>query len=208
MNADRIYADPSTITGSIGIFGLVPNFTRTLDKIGVHTDGVGTTRFAGAFDVTRPMDPEVGRVIQAVIDKGYADFIGKVANARERSVAQVDEVARGRVWSGAQALDRGLVDAMGGLGDAVADAAARAELEKGKYRVGYVEKPTTPFAQFMAGLAGSRAGALLLDDSSLARAVLARTMPQTEAQLRFVEDAVRNRAGAPVKSLAYCFCGL
>src|SRR5690606_21746544 len=80
MNADRIYADPSTITGSIGIFGLVPNFPRTLDKIGVHTDGVGTTRFAGAFDVTRPMDPEVGRVIQAVIDKGYADFIGKVAN--------------------------------------------------------------------------------------------------------------------------------
>ena len=208
MNADRIYADPSTITGSIGIFGLVPNFTRTLDKIGVHTDGVGTTRFAGAFDVTRPLDPEVGRVIQAVIDKGYADFIGKVADARERSVAQVDEVARGRVWSGAQALDRGLVDAMGGLADAIADAAARAELEKGKYRVGYVEKPTTPFAQFMAGLAGSRVGAVLLDDSGFARAMLARTMPETEAQLRFVESAVRDRAGAPVKSLAYCFCGL
>ena len=208
MNADRIYADPSTITGSIGIFGLVPNFTRTLDRIGVHTDGVGTTRFAGAFDVTRPLDPEVGRVIQAVIDKGYADFIGKVADARERSVEQVDEVARGRVWSGAQALDRGLVDAMGGLGDAIADAATRAELEQGKYRVGYVEKPTTPFAQFMAGLAGSRVGAVLLDDSGFARAVLARTMPETEAQLRFVENAVRDRAGAPVKSLAYCFCGL
>ena len=86
MNADRIYADPSTITGSIGIFGMVPNFSRALDKIGVHTDGVGTTRFAGAFDVTRPMDPAVGQVIQSVINKGYADFTGRVADAaRSRS---------------------------------------------------------------------------------------------------------------------------
>ncbi|ADV28586.1 signal peptide peptidase SppA, 67K type [Pseudoxanthomonas suwonensis 11-1] len=208
MNADRIYADPSTITGSIGIFGLVPNFTRTLDKIGVHTDGVGTTRYAGAFDVTRPLDPEVGRVIQSVINKGYADFIGKVADARERSVEDIDQVARGRVWSGAQALDRGLVDAMGGLADAIADAASRVDLEEGKYRVRYVEKDPSPFAQFLAGMAGSRVAATLLDDTSFARAVLARTMPETEAQLRFVENAVSERDGAPVKSLAYCFCGL
>lgn len=103
MNADRIYADPSTITGSIGIFGMIPNFSRALDKIGVHTDGVGTTRFAGAFDVTRPMDPAVGQVIQSVINKGYADFTGRVAEARKKPVEAVDEVARGRVWSGAQA---------------------------------------------------------------------------------------------------------
>src|SRR5690606_16966873 len=148
MDADRIYADPSTITGSIGIFGLVPNFTRTLDRIGVHTDGVGTTRYAGAFDVTRPLDPEVGRVIQAVIDKGYAEFTGKVAQARGRTVEEIDAVARGRVWSGAQALERGLVDELGGLAEAIADAANRAELEEGKYRVRYVEKPASPFAQF------------------------------------------------------------
>ncbi|RRN55618.1 signal peptide peptidase SppA [Pseudoxanthomonas sp. SGNA-20] len=208
MDADRIYADPSTITGSIGIFGLVPNFTRTLDKIGVHTDGVGTTRYAGAFDVTRPLDPDVARVIQAVIDKGYADFIGKVAEARQRKVEEIDAVARGRVWSGAQALERGLVDAMGGLSDAVADAATRAGLEDGKFRLRYVEKDPSPLAQFMAGLAGSRLAAALLDDSALARALLARTMPEAEAQLRFVEEAMRDRDGAPVKSLAYCFCGL
>ncbi|WP_447729075.1 signal peptide peptidase SppA [Pseudoxanthomonas suwonensis] len=208
MDADRIYADPSTITGSIGIFGLVPNFTRTLDKIGVHTDGVGTTRYAGAFDITRPLDPDVGRVIQSVIDKGYADFIGKVANARGRSAEEIDAVARGRVWSGAQALERGLVDAMGGLSDAIADAASRVELQEGKYRVRYVEKEASPFAQFMAGLAGSRIGGALLDDTGFARALLARTMPETEAQLRFVENAVRERDGAPVKALAYCFCGL
>ena len=125
MNADRIYADPSTITGSIGIFGMFPNFTRTLDKIGVHTDGVSTTRIAGAFDVSRPLGPQVGRVVQAVIDKGYADFTGKVADARGKSVEQVDEVARGRVWSGSQAKERGLVDEMGNLGQAITDAACR-----------------------------------------------------------------------------------
>ncbi|MCL7715442.1 signal peptide peptidase SppA [Stenotrophomonas mori] len=209
MNADRIYADESTITGSIGIFGMIPNLARSLDKIGVHTDGVGTTRFAGAFDVTRPMDPAVGRVIQSVIDKGYADFTGKVAQARDRSVEAVDEVARGRVWSGAQAKERGLVDAFGGLKAAVADAAERARLgAPDAYRVRYIEKGATPFAQFMSGFAGSRAGAWALSDSGLARMMLARTMPELDTQLRFVEDAVKDRDGAPVKTLAYCFCGL
>jgi len=209
MNADRIYADESTITGSIGIFGMIPNFARSLDKIGVHTDGVGTTRFAGAFDVTRPMDPAVGRVIQSVIDKGYADFTGKVAQARDRSVEAIDEVARGRVWSGAQAKERGLVDEFGGLKAAVADAAARAKLGgQDKYRVRYIEKMATPFAQFMTGFAGSRAGAWMLSDSGLARMMLARTMPEMDTQLRFVEDAAKDRNSAPVKALAYCFCGL
>ena len=208
MNADRIYADPSTITGSIGIFGMIPNLTRSLDKIGVHTDGVGTTRFAGAFDVTRPMDPVVGQVIQSVINKGYADFTGKVAQARNKPVEAIDQVARGRVWSGAQAKERGLVDAFGGFKDAVADAAARAKLgDRDKYRVRYIEKPATPFAQFVSGFAGSRMGAWMLGDSALAHAVLARSMPELDTQLRFVQDATDKRDGTPVKALAYCFCG-
>lgn len=208
MNADRIYADESTITGSIGIFGMIPNLTRSLDRIGVHTDGVGTTRFAGAFDITRPMDPAVGQVIQSVINKGYADFTGKVAQARNKSVEAVDEVAQGRVWSGAQARERGLVDEFGGLKAAVADAASRAKLGgPGKFRVRYIEKAATPFAQFMSGFAGSRAGAWMLADSGIARMLLARQMPELDTQLRFVEDAMKDRNGAPVKSLAYCFCG-
>ena len=208
MNADRIYADPSTITGSIGIFGLIPNVTRTLDKIGVRTDGVSTTRFAGAFDITRPMDPAVGQVIQSVIDKGYADFTGKVAAARNKSVEDVDAVARGRVWSGAQAKERGLVDELGGFEAAVADAAARAKLGTAdKFRVRYIEKAASPFSQFMSGFAGSRLGASLLKDSDVARVLLAKAMPETDAQLRFVEEAANNRNGAPVKTLVYCFCG-
>ncbi|TXD43877.1 signal peptide peptidase SppA [Xanthomonas campestris] len=209
MNADRIYADPSTISGSIGIFGMVPNLTRALDKIGVHTDGVGTTRFAGAFDITRPLDPAAGQVIQAVINKGYADFTGKVAQARHQSVEAIDKVARGRVWSGAQAKDHGLVDAFGGIQEAVADAASRAKLSKGKFRVRYVEKAATPFSQFMSGFAGSRLGAWMLSDSGMARALLARSLPEVDTQLRFVEDAVHDSkaGGTPVKALAYCFCG-
>ncbi|MFK3846690.1 signal peptide peptidase SppA [Stenotrophomonas sp. NPDC078853] len=209
MNADRIYADASTITGSIGIFGMVPNVARALDKIGVHTDGVGTTRFAGAFDMTKPLDPAVGQVIQSVIDKGYADFTGRVADARKKPVEAVDEVARGRVWSGAQAKERGLVDAFGGLKDAVADAAGRAKLgADDKYRVRYIEKPATPFAQFVGGFAGSHAGAWMLAESGVGRMVLARTMPEVDTQLRFVQNAAREQGkGTPVKALAYCFCG-
>jgi len=210
MNADRIYADPSTITGSIGIFGMIPNLSRSLDKIGVHTDGVGTTRFAGAFDITRPMDPAVGQVIQSVINKGYADFTGKVADARNKPVEAVDEVARGRVWSGAQAKERGLVDDFGGLKDAIADAANRAKLGGAdKVRVRYIEKAATPFAQFLSGFAGSHAGAWMLGETGMARMILARSMPEVDTQLRFVEDAARDpRGSAPVKALAYCFCGL
>lgn len=209
MNADKIYADPSTITGSIGIFGMIPNLARSLDKIGVHTDGVGTTRFAGAFDITRPMDPAVGQVIQSVINKGYADFTGKVADARNKPVEAVDEVARGRVWSGEQAKERGLVDDFGGLRVALTDAAARAKLGSlDKVRVRYIEKPATPLAQFISGFAGTRAGAWMLGESGMARMMLARSMPELDTQLRFVENAARDpRGSAPVKALAYCFCG-
>src|SRR3546814_16928909 len=138
---------------------MIPTIPRTLEKIGVHTDGVGTTRFAGAFDITRPLAPEVGQVIQSVIEKGYRDFTGRVAKARDRTVEQIDEVARGRVWSGAQAKERGLVDAFGGLRDAIDDAATRADLgEESDYRVRYIEKIATPFPRLFPGLPGSPPG--------------------------------------------------
>ena len=209
MNADRIYADPSTITGSIGIFGLIPTIPRTLEKIGVRTDGVGTTRLAGAFDVTRPLAPEVGQVIQSVIDKGYRDFTGRVADARKRSVAQIDAVARGRVWSGAQARERGLVDAFGGLDDAVKDAAQRAKLGKAEdWQWKYFEKAATPFERFFSRFAATRMGARLLGDSSVLQSLLAKATPHAARDLRFIESALQPTPGKPVKALAYCFCGL
>ncbi|QSX79361.1 signal peptide peptidase SppA [Agrilutibacter solisilvae] len=213
MNADRIYADESTITGSIGIFGLIPTFPRALDKIGVHSDGVGTTRFAGSFDVTRPLQPEVGQVIQSVINKGYRDFTGRVATARKRSVEQIDAVAQGRVWSGAQAKERGLVDAFGGVQVAIEDVARRAKLGKaGEYQVRYVEKAAPPFTRLLSEFAASRAGAYVLQESAtaqgLARTLLPRALPQTAADLRFLESAIAPTRGVPVRALAYCFCEL
>ena len=208
MNADRIYANESTITGSIGIFGLLPSFPRALEKIGVRTDGVGTTRFAGAFDVTRPLAPETGQVLQAVINKGYRDFTGRVAAARGKPVADVDAVARGRVWSGAQARERGLVDAFGGIDDAIADAARRARLgTAGTWRMRYMEKSSSPFERWFSGFASSRAGSALLHDSSMAQTMLARLAPDVARDLAFLERAMAP-GGAPVKALAHCFCGL
>ncbi len=208
MNADRIYADASTISGSIGIFGLIPTIPRALEKIGVHTDGVGTTPLAGAFDISRPLDPAVGQVIQSVIDKGYRDFIGKVADARGKSIDAVDEIARGRVWSGSQAKDRGLVDELGDMKAAIADVAKRVELGEGEYAVTYVEKTGTPFEQWFGGFAESRLGSLWLRDSDFARGLMARALPGTQADLKLLEDSITPTAGVPVKALAYCFCEL
>ena len=206
MNADRIYAEPNTITGSIGIFGLIPNFTRTLDKVGVHTDGVSTAKYAGAFDITRPLDPGVATTVQSVIEKGYRDFTGKVAQARGRSVEQVDAVARGRVWSGAQAKERGLVDVLGGLDAALADAAARAKLGKpDAWQARYIEDSATPLSQWFGGMLQSRAGLSLLQASGIGELVLARQL-QAQAPLRFIENALRTPGNARVTPLAYCFC--
>ena len=208
MNADRIYADPSTITGSIGIFGLFPTIDRSLGKIGVRTDGVSTAKYAGAFDITRALDPGVATTVQSVIEKGYRDFTGKVAQARGRSVEQVDEVARGRVWSGAQAKERGLVDALGGLDAALADAATRAKLGKpDAWQTRYIEDSATPFSQWFGGLLQSRAGLSLLQSSGIGELVLARQL-QAQAPLRFIDNALRNHGNVRVTPLAYCFCTL
>ena len=205
MNADRIYADESTITGSIGIFGLWMTAPRVLDKLGVNTDGVGTTELAGAFDPTRPMDPNVGVIIQSVINRGYADFIGKVADARDSTPAQIDVHARGRVWSGAQAKERGLVDELGGREAALAEAAKLAKLEEGKYGVRYVEKPLTPFEKFLVDV-GDQArfqGAMRL----LAPAALGL---DRETTMRIGNELgwLESQSNTPYRAVAHCLCAL
>ncbi|HJP98967.1 MAG TPA: signal peptide peptidase SppA, partial [Rhodanobacteraceae bacterium] len=115
MNANRIFAEPDTITGSIGIFGLYFTASEGLAKLGINTAGQGTTPLAGAMDPRRPLDPALGAMIQSTIDRGYRQFVGNVADARGKSYTDVDAIAQGRVWSGTQALQRGLVDELGGL---------------------------------------------------------------------------------------------
>jgi protease-4 len=154
MNANRIYAEPNTITGSIGIFGMFYTVPDTLAKIGVKSDGVGTSPLAGAFDITRPLDPKVSILIQSIIDKGYRDFVGNVAKARGKDFAAIDAIAQGRVWTGQQALDRGLVDRIGSLDDAIRDAAQQANLGK-DFNVRYAEKPMGAFERFLTNVGDS-----------------------------------------------------
>lgn len=135
MDTDQIWAHPTTITGSIGVFGLIPTLEGSLSKLGVHTDGVGTTPLAGAFRIDRPLSPEIQTIIQAGIDKVYKDFIGGVANGRKLPIDKVDALARGRVWSGADAKEMGLVDEFGDLEDAAAAAAKLAGLDPESYQL-------------------------------------------------------------------------
>ena len=137
---DRIYAEPSTITGSIGVFGIIPSFQGTLAKLGIGADGIKTTPLSGEPDVLRGPSPEVGRLIQAGIDSTYRRFLTVVSQSRHMPVARVDQIAQGRIWDGGTARQLGLVDAFGGLDDAVREAARRAGLDPGKAKAVWLEK--------------------------------------------------------------------
>ena len=137
---DAIFAEPTTITGSIGIFGIIPTFEKTLAKIGVTSDGVKTTPFSGQPDIVGGTTPEVDALIQAGVDKGYRDFIARVATARHLSPSRVNEIAQGRVWDGGTAHQLGLIDRFGTLKDAIAEAARRAKLDPKTAHVQYLEK--------------------------------------------------------------------
>ena len=121
---------------------MLPTFQDSLSKIGVHTDGVGTTKLSDAFDISRPMAPEMKQAFQLSIDHGYREFITKVAKNRHMKVDDVDAIAQGRVWSGSDAKRLGLVDAYGDLDDAVAEAAKLADMGE-RYSVDYIEKQPT-----------------------------------------------------------------
>ncbi len=128
MTADSIWADEATITGSIGIYGLLMTYPELFNKLGISTDGVGTTKWVGAFNPDKDLDPEFAELIQSNIEYGYQQFIGSVAAARNLQVEMVDRIARGRVWTAKQAHDLGLVDHLGGLQQAIEEAASLANL--------------------------------------------------------------------------------
>ena len=138
MDADRIVASPATLTGSIGIFAMFPTFQRTLERMGVHVDGVGTTALSGEFSPVRPMGEPTRDILQQSIEHEYRRFIGMVAKSRKQDVAAIDAIAQGRVWSGVDAKRLGLVDQLGGYEDAVKLAAKLAKLGK-DYDVEYYD---------------------------------------------------------------------
>ena len=144
-SADQIWAAPSSVTGSIGVFGMFMTFEKTLDYLGIHTDGVGTTDFAG-MGPARSLDPRIGNLIQKSIEKSYDQFISLVAQEREMSKDAVDDIAQGRVWIGDTAKQLGLVDELGYLDDAIKAAADLAGLES--YDTKYVERTLSPKERF------------------------------------------------------------
>lgn len=159
MGADEIWASPATITGSIGVFGMLPTFSRPLARLGIHTDGVGTTPLAGKLRLDLPLDKDLRRIFEAATEQSYEEFIQLVAAARGMTAAEVQEVARGRVWSGIQAKERGLIDQTGTLRQAV-DSAARIAGLGSDYAVEYVEQPLSAFESFLLRMTGEAAARL------------------------------------------------
>lgn len=213
MASDEVIADPATITGSIGVITMFPGVHEALGQLGLRTGGYTTTWLAGASDPTRPLDPRLAAVMQAGIDHTYADFTGKVAAARKRSVSDIDAVAQGRIWTGEQARERGLVDRTGSLADAIESAAKRAKLAPDTWQLGYVEVPPGRFDQlfsllasnFGVALPGLSVGADVEQLLALARAVVA---PQLRAEQGGLGETLRALAESrPGASWVHCLCG-
>ena len=203
LGGDHVYADPSTITGSIGVFGLFVTFPDTLAKIGVRVDGAGTTRLAGALDPRRPLEPEIGNMIQTMVDKTYRDFIRRTAEVRERSEADIDAVARGRVWTGQQAVERGLVDELGGMDEALAEARRLAKLDA-EAGVRYVEPELSDFERFLARFGDQARTAAMLRMLGWAPQALDPATRRELAWVRWLQPEGR----LPFRTFAHCFCTL
>ncbi|HEY8521662.1 MAG TPA: signal peptide peptidase SppA [Gammaproteobacteria bacterium] len=202
MGADEIWASPTTLTGSIGVGAALPTFQRSLAWLGVNVDGVGTTELDGQFEITRELGPDARELLGQLVRHTYDQFIGKVAEHRDRSPEEIDRVARGRVWTGGQAYERGLVDRLGDTESAIRSAAELAGLEEGTYRVEYFERELT-FMERLA-LELTTVAAPLVEafaPESLLPAPLSQWVESAMEPLAFVE-----RLNDPRGVYAYCFC--
>ena len=183
--ADRIFAEPDTITGSIGIFAVLPTFEQAAASIGVTSDGVRTGPLSGQPDLVGGLTPEVDRILQASIEDGYRDFLTRVSQARNMTLDQADEVGQGRVWDGGTARQLQLVDEYGGLEEALAWVAGQAELADGEWHAAYLGTPPsttdTLLRQWLVG-----------EEDAQGRDVFALfARKETEALNRVISDAGR-----------------
>lgn len=180
--ADLILAEPDTITGSIGVFGILPSFEGTLAKMGITTDGVRTTPLSGQPDLAGGTTPEFDRIMQMGVEDIYGRFVGLVAQARRKSPQQVDAIAQGRVWDGGTARQIGLVDRFGGLEDAIAEAAKLAKIDPAKARAYRIEKEPDKFTEFLQSMTERQE-----DDAETPRDLLGR---QAAVQRRWAMQAI------------------
>jgi protease-4 len=198
--ANEIFASPTTLTGSIGVFSVVPTFEHTLDKLGVKVDGIGTTPLAGGMRLDRALSADTRELLQSSVDHAYAEFLDRVGEGRKKSAEDIDKIAQGRVWAGADAEKIGLVDHLGGLSDAVAAAAKLADLN-GDYGVEYIQQELSLreqlLMQFKSGTMNFAAAAGLLP----ARSELERVLDPVLTQAREIA-----RLNDPRGLYAYCWC--
>jgi protease-4 len=151
--SDKIMALSTTITGSIGVFGVIPTFQDSLSAMGIYSDGVGTTNIAGMLQLNRAMTPEAKMIMQSGVEHVYGRFLTLVADARESTPSAIHEIAQGRVWTGKKALELGLVDELGDLNDAIASAATLAGVSD--YKIDYRRKPLSFMEQVMMEISGN-----------------------------------------------------
>jgi protease IV len=206
MASDEIIADRSTVTGSIGVFSLIPTADKVADKLGIHTAGHTTTWLAGATNPLRPLDPRFGQLIQSSVSRIYTDFTTKAAAARKTTQPKIDEVGQGRVWTGLQAQERGLVDTIGSYGDALRSAAKRAKLGD-DYRIAYIERDESAFERVLTAFGASASQAINIQvklgllDAGLPQGAVA----EAGKELAWLSDLSAGRK--PFQAITHCMCG-
>lgn len=191
MAGEKIFAEPSTITGSIGVFGVVPTFEKTLARYGVNSDGVKTTELSGQPDILGGINDTGDAMLQTAVEDIYRRFTGLVATTRKLPQARVDEIAQGRVWAGGDARQLGLIDAFGSLDDAIADAAKRAGLEMADVAIIHVDEEPDWFSSLFSARATARPAA-----RDFASRILAIRQGEAAAMMR---DALRVASGPAVQ---------
>ena len=205
MASDEVMADPGTITGSIGVFALLPTADKALEKIGVHTAGTTTTWLAGAGDPRLPPNPRFTELLQTAINQIYSDFTLRAAQARKTTPDKIDAVAQGRVWTGAQAKERGLIDTLGGYREALKSAATRAKLADDA-RVVYVQ-PEPGRAERLLELLGARAVQSLVAHFDLQLTPIGvphRVVQEARQELGWLADITERRK--PFAAITHCLC--
>jgi protease-4 len=202
MHADKIIASSSTITGSIGVFGMFPTYQRSLETIGVTTDGVGTTPWSGEFQPNREMSSQTKQLLQLFVEDTYEDFISSVATSRSLEKSAVDQIGQGQVWTGTEALANGLVDELGTLDDAIDAAGTLAGLEEGDYGTFIIETELTPSEQVVVDF---------LSVASRSGVDISRWVRTPEFITRFLENVDQSIVGLltfddPKGMYTHCLC--
>ena len=203
MSADEVIADPATVTGSIGVFALIPSADRAWEKLSLHTHGSTTTWLGGALDPRRPLDPRMRDLLQTGVTHIYKEFVGRAASAHNIAPERMDELAQGRVWSGRQAYEHKLINRLGTYQEALQAAARRGGLGE-DFRVVYVEREPRGVDRLLGMLLGEVSLSSLPQFASLlpVSGVLPEAAQSIGADMRWLRNAARD----PLALQAHCLC--